>query len=77
MITYEYKPEPCRFRIRHNGRKHRLRIAGPDGETMEFEDEPVRFLVVETVPATGEVRPCLAGGKPKVMLLCREAGVEE
>ncbi len=75
MLTYRYEPEPCRFRVKHHRRKQILRIMGPEGETMQFEDEPVRFLVVETDPATGKVRPCLAGGKPKIMLLCREAGL--
>ncbi len=74
VFTYQYRPEPYRFRVKHDKRKHVLGIAGPDGETAEFEDGPVPFLVVERDPKTGEVRPCLAAGKPKVMLLCREAG---
>jgi hypothetical protein len=73
VCTYQYEPEPCRFRVKHDRRKHLIRISGPDGEMSEFEDKPVRFLVVETDPKTGEPRPCFAGGKPKVMLLCREA----
>ncbi len=74
VSTYQYEPEPCRFRVKHDRRKHILRITGPDGEIAEFEDGPVPFLVVEKDPKTGEVRPCLSAGKPKVMLLCREAG---
>ena len=72
VLTYQYEPEPCRFRIRHNKRRHLFRITGPDGETNEFDDRPVKLLVVEPDPKTGEFRPCFVGGKPKVIYLCWE-----
>ncbi len=77
VLTYQYEPQRCRFRVKHDRKKHVLRIAGPDGETAEFEDEPARFLVVQADAKTGEIRPSLIGGEPSVMLLCREAGMYE
>jgi hypothetical protein len=56
-------------------KKRVFRITGPDGQKTEFHDRAVRFLVVEPDPTTGELEPVISRGKPKVIYLCREAGL--
>jgi hypothetical protein len=56
-------------------KKRVFRITAPDGQTTEFHDRAVRFLVVEPDPTTGELEPAVVQGKPKVIYLCREAGL--
>ena len=39
-------------------------VTKPDGTTERFRDKPVRHLVVEPEPDTGEMRPAIKGGLP-------------
>jgi hypothetical protein len=71
----ETEPRPPAFRAEHDQEKRVFRITGPDGQTTEFHDRAVRFLVVEPYPETGQVEPIILHGKPKVIYLCREAGL--
>jgi hypothetical protein len=73
--TYYYDPEPSLFQIEHDREKRRFEVTGPDGKKTEFHDRAVRFLVVEPDAETGELEPVVARGKPKVIYLCREAGL--
>lgn len=56
-------------------KKRLFRITTADGQTTEFHDPAVRFLVVEPDPITGELSPVIIKGKPKVIYLYREAGL--
>ncbi len=47
-------------------------LTGPDGKTEYFRDSPVRFLVVEPDPRTGELKPAIRMGRPEYIYLCRE-----
>jgi hypothetical protein len=58
--------------VDHDREKKLFRITGTDGKTEYFRDAPVRFLVVEPDPRTGEMKPAMLGGRPKYLYLCRE-----
>jgi hypothetical protein len=73
--TYFYDVSPQLFKVEHDRDKRRFAMTGPDGETTEFHDRAVRFLVVEPDPETGELTPVIRRGNPKVIYLCREAGL--
>jgi hypothetical protein len=59
----------------HDRDKRLFRVTEPDGTTVDFHDRAVRFLVVEPDPETGEPEPVMERGGPKVVYLCREAGL--
>jgi len=59
----------------HDEKKRVFRITDPGGRVTEYHDRPVRFLVVVPDPETGELTRVLWGAKPRVMYLCREAGL--
>src|SRR5262245_55428366 len=50
-------PKAARFQFEHDREKGIVRIRWPDGEVEVFRDKPVRYLVVEPDPATGEMKP--------------------
>ncbi len=50
----------------------RLFALTADGSTEYWSDNPTRYLVVETDPATGEIKPVLKRGRPVYLWLCRE-----
>jgi YD repeat-containing protein len=85
ITTYTYDDEGRRLsvsepdsqviRCERNPEKRVFEISGPGGQTTEFHDRAVRFLVVEPDPITGALQPVFSGGKPKVIYLCREAGL--
>jgi len=64
---------PCS--CEHDEKKRVFRITGPDVQTTEFHDRAVRFLVVVPDPTTGQLEPLINGGTPRVIYLCREAGL--
>jgi hypothetical protein len=65
-ITYSCPPEPApTVELRHDRRRHRLRTTGRDGRTAEFDDRPVRFLVVAPDPRTEALQPVLVRGGEK------------
>jgi hypothetical protein len=59
-------------KVDHDREKKLFQITGPDGKTEYFRDSPVRFLVVEPDPGTGEMKPAMLMGRPKYLYLCRE-----
>jgi hypothetical protein len=74
VITYTYEtpkePKDCSFQ--HAKANGMLVITSPDGKTELFRDNPVRYLVVEPDPQTGELRPAVKHGQPVYLYLCRE-----
>jgi hypothetical protein len=84
IITYVYDREGRigtvsdsvpRATCDHDREKRLFRVTEPDGTTVAFHDRAVRFLVAEPDPETGELRPVMERGRPKVIYLCREAGL--
>jgi len=59
----------------HDEKKRVFRITAPDGQTTEFHYRAVQFLVVVPDPTTGELEPIVNQGRPRVIYLCREAGL--
>jgi hypothetical protein len=73
-ITYSVPFGPMAI-CDHDRDKRRFRLTEPDGTTTEFHDRAVRFLVVSANPESGELEPVIERGGPKVIYLCREAGL--
>ena len=59
----------------HDEAKRLFRITQPDGKTIEFHDRFLRFLVVAPDPETGKPEPVMSWGTPRILYLCREAGL--
>ena len=66
------RPTTAPFAFEHDREKGIFRITGPSGEVEVFRDKPVRHLVVEPDPVTGELKPVLRRGSPTYLYLCRE-----
>jgi hypothetical protein len=72
-----YAPQPVHstapsFGFEHDREKGVFRLTGPDGTIEYFRDKPIRQLVVQPDPETGEMTPVLKAGKPTNLYLCRE-----
>jgi hypothetical protein len=74
-FTYYYDLEVSPMQIDHDRERRLFEIIGPDRKMTEFHDRAVRSLVVEPDPETGELKPVVVQGKPKVIYLCRETGL--
>ena len=59
----------------HDEGKRVFRVIDPNGRVTEFHDRAVKFLVVAADQKTGKLEPVLSWGEPKVIYLCREAGL--
>ena len=71
---YEYEvrtPDP-QWRAAHDRARGVFRLTGPEGQTQCFRDRPLRYLVVAPDPETGELRPEIRDGRPRILCLCRE-----
>src|SRR5438105_3136018 len=66
------KPRAALFDFEPDPEKGIFRIRWPDGETDGFRKQPVRYLVVEPDPETGEMKPIVKRGCPTYLYLCRE-----
>jgi hypothetical protein len=71
-FTYEIPEDPGLFSFAHDRTKGVFIITKRDGSTELFRDNPVRYLVVEPDPQTGELRPTAKCGLPVYLYLCRE-----
>jgi hypothetical protein len=73
ISTYEFPKRPPDDQIEHDREKRVFRATEREGKTAVFRDEPVRFLVAEPDPVTGELAPVAnRRGEPKYIYLCRE-----
>jgi hypothetical protein len=75
-VTYSYEyelgtPDP-EWRVDHDHAQRVFRLTGPDGQTECFRDRPLRYVVVTPDPETGELRPEIRSGQPRILCLCRE-----
>ncbi len=71
-FTYEAREAPRQFSFAHDRARGLYVVIQPDGTTELFRDNPVRYLVVEPDPQSGEVRPAVKFGRPVYLYLCRE-----
>ena len=60
------------FAFEHDKQKRLFILKRPDGKVEHFRDNPVRQLLVEPDPETGEMRPVIQRGQPVYLYLCRE-----
>ncbi len=65
-------PRAALFDFEHDAAKGIFRITDPDGRIEVFRDKPVRHLVVEPDPESGQMKPVVTRGCPTVLYLCRE-----
>jgi hypothetical protein len=76
MVTYTYNytiPTPLsHFSFSHDTAMGRFIVTNSDGTAELFRDKPLRYLVVEPDPNTGELRPAAKHGRPVYLYLCRE-----
>jgi hypothetical protein len=70
--TYTAQGPPPAFAFVHDKEKRVFCLTGADGKAEVFRDNPVRYLVVEPDPETGELKPATKCGKPVYLYLCRE-----
>jgi hypothetical protein len=79
-VTYSLpaRPEPAQppVQFQHDRKNHKLRITTPDGRTAQFDDRPVRFLVMARDPKTRALQPVLVRGEPLYYYLSAEVGSE-
>jgi hypothetical protein len=71
-VTYGAEPPSPAFQFNHDKAKRLFVLTWPDGKTEHFRDNPMRQLVVEPDPVTGELRPAIKNGQPVFVYLCRE-----
>jgi hypothetical protein len=66
------EPRTPSFTFEHDKQKRLFVLTWPDGKTEKFRDNPVRHLMVEPDPGTGEMRPVIKRGRPAYLYLSRE-----
>jgi hypothetical protein len=79
VTTYTYSfrgdgEEPPPVEVQHDRKRHRYRISVPDGRPAEFDDRPVRFLLMKRDEKTRKLQPVLVRGKPQYHYLAPEVG---
>ena len=75
------KPRPiepkAKAEITFDRTRHVIKIKEPSGRTLEFDDRPVRFLVMDRNPVTKALEPVIIRGEPLYYYLAREVGEEK
>ena len=74
ITTYVYslKEEPAGFSFTHEQARGLFVLTTKEGKIERFREKPMRYLVVEPDPETGELRPTVKYGEPVYLYLCRE-----
>jgi len=70
--SYDVDPRARSFTLEHDKQKRVVRLTDAAGKAAHFRDSPVRYLVLEPDPETGEMQPATKFGKPTFIYLCRE-----
>ena len=65
-------PIEPKVEVAYDRTRHVIQITEPGGKTAEFEDRPVRFLMMERDPKTSALKPVIERGKPVYYYLARE-----
>ncbi len=71
LVTVQPPPEP-KVDLTYDRSRHVIRIREPNGKTAEFDDRPVRFLVMDRNPVTKALEPVIIHGQPLYYYLARE-----
>jgi hypothetical protein len=73
------KPRPVepKVEVAYDRARHVIKITQPGGKTAEFDDRPVRFLVMDRNPVTKALEPVIIRGEPLYYYLAREVGGEK
>jgi hypothetical protein len=70
------KPRPVepKVEVTYDRARHVIKITQSGGKTAEFDDRPVRFLVMDRNPVTKALEPVIIRGEPLYYYLAREIG---
>jgi hypothetical protein len=72
----EVEPKP-KVEVAYDRSRHVIQIKEPGGKTAEFDDRPVRFLVMDRNPVTKALEPVIIRGEPLYYYLAKEVGGEK
>ena len=70
------EPKP-QVEVAYDRSRHVIQIKVPGDKTAEFDDRPVRFLVMDRNPVTKALEPVIIRGEPLYYYLAREVGGEK
>jgi hypothetical protein len=70
------EPEP-KVEVAYDRSRHVIKIKVPGGKASEFDDRPVRFLLMIRDPETKALKPVIEWGKPVYYYPAREVGGEK
>jgi hypothetical protein len=59
------------WQVEHDEETKTILVTAPDGKSRGFCDTVLPYLKVEVDEASGELRPVLCNGKPRVVGLCQ------
>jgi hypothetical protein len=65
-------PEEPRWSVAYEPARHVIRLTDPEGKAAEFDDRPVRFLVMTRNRRTKALEPLIVRGEPQYYYLSRE-----
>jgi hypothetical protein len=68
----ERQPVLPKLEVVYDHPRHVIQITEPGSKTAEFEDGPVRYLMMERDPKTRALKPVIERGKPVYYYLARE-----
>ena len=71
LVEVQPPPEP-KVDLTYDRSRHVIRIRETNGKTAEFDDRPVRFLVLDRNPVTKALEPVIIHGEPLYYYLARE-----
>jgi hypothetical protein len=72
-VTFSCPAPPAPpIQLQHDRKNHRLKVTTPDGRTAQFDDRPVRFLVMARDPRTKALQPVIVRGEPLYYYLSPE-----
>ena len=71
LVEVQPPPDP-KADLTYDRSRHVIRIKEKNGKTAEFDDRPVRFLVMDRNPVTKALEPVIIHGQPLYYYLARE-----
>jgi hypothetical protein len=67
--SYEEPPAEPEWLVQRDPEKGTLQLTGPDGKTEVFRGRVLRYLEVEVDQQSGELRPVIRDGRPRILCL--------
>lgn len=71
------RPGEPKVEVAYDRSRHVIQIKEPGGKVAEFDDRPVRFLLMIRDPETKALKPVIEWGKPVYYYPAREVGGEK